>query len=116
MEPAITIGDWVTNCPVCGGLFTQENVKGQVVKTCQSDRAHRFLVNNHIIYSQKGDKMHKLGVVLVVLSVMALVVIAFLRAPVGWLLIPAGVLAVWLIIRIVIEEKAKRDENKKIKP
>jgi hypothetical protein len=56
MEPAITIGDWVTNCPVCGGPLTQENVNGQEVKTCQSNRAHHFLVNIHITNPQKEEK------------------------------------------------------------
>lgn len=53
--------------------------------------------------------MYKLGVILIVLSVIAIVVIGPLRAPVGWLLVPAGALAVWLVVRIVLAERAKRE-------
>jgi hypothetical protein len=113
MKLTITIGDWVVNCPICGSLLTQENIKRQVIKTCQSDPAHHFLVKNHITHSHKGGNVYKLGVVLVVLSVITFVVVAFLRAPVGLLLLPAGALVVWLIIQIIIAEKAKHDFNKK---
>ena len=57
--------------------------------------------------------MYKLGNILIVLTILALLAIALLRAPVGWLLVPAGVLAVWLIPVVIAQIKKNRDYKQK---